>query len=1075
MKIENLRLRNFQSYDSADLDFDNGVTLIHGDNGAGKSTILRAIFSGLFQADATSETSADYSLADLVRNTEDEGSVELTFSVGDDVYTIEWVITVTLEDEERKGSTKSCVLTGGRLEEPISGVREVREMVERIIGMDATSFANSVYVQQKRLSRLIEANASERKEILDGLLGLTKLDDYTRRMKFARRPVRSARDDAQSRRKEVQERIDSYDEDALTTEQQELVDEIATLEAKRDQIKDIVDGDRKRLDAVKSDLDEYHETVEERNKLQNRISGRKERVDELTTKIQQNESTIDAKQDEIAELEDQLTDLSEDVGEYDLTDTDEAESAATELEKEWQEAFETTQSAKSTVERLEEEQQRLSNEVAAAEESLTEAETTVTAVQDELDAATDEYDAVEDRVETLEEKLDEALTTLQTQLNAVEFDLSDDITSIDFDDPDTVTKESITELRDTLDSTREQLGNDLRELSTKRDGIVEQSEQLDSELADAREKQERLLERVTSDVQNPETELTECFSGIEAALTALGVEDETVSADTLDTLLATTLPRERSQAIADLRDAAEEIAQTRAESRYHEYVAETLSEHGIDPEVVSMSTADREAADVDEATAEEAFEAVKARFDDLDRATTSVVEAIQLRTLSEVFSTISELEARKQTLESDAEDLRNKVSEARSQKETLEALVTEAKKVVTALGLLAEAERDLTEAERARTEHETALTEAEEAVEQAEGEVQTTEAALEETTSNLATARDDLTSAQETLNTIEYQRDSAREAAECHGAINDCVTAIEAAAESIDEHRETLDAVQSDISEYRTELSELESTLDANDISTLQAKKKDYAENVTESEQKLETAEEKHSTAQTHLARVDEKLSALESERERAQELDARVKWTDDIEQELTTIIDTYQRVKMDLREQTLGLLNKYTNEVFGDLYQNESYVGVRIDEDYGIELISGDGTAIDPNKCSGGEGVLTNIALRAGVYRVIAEQDAAAGDGLPPFLLDEPTNFLDDTHVGQIEGVIHSIEEWDVPQVILVSHREALMFSADQKFYVSKDPTSDTSSVAIEDDEVDVGSDPEAKPTPVNDGGNEQ
>ena len=43
MKVNTLKLRNIRSYEDEEIDFGEGTTLIHGDNGAGKSTFAQAV------------------------------------------------------------------------------------------------------------------------------------------------------------------------------------------------------------------------------------------------------------------------------------------------------------------------------------------------------------------------------------------------------------------------------------------------------------------------------------------------------------------------------------------------------------------------------------------------------------------------------------------------------------------------------------------------------------------------------------------------------------------------------------------------------------------------------------------------------------------------------------------------------------------------------------------------------------------------------------------------------------------------------------------------------------------------
>ena len=72
------------------------------------------------------------------------------------------------------------------------------EEIRRIIGMDAESFVNSVYVQQGDITRLIHADTETRREILDGLLGLHHVDDLVDRMDAVRLEYGKAERDAKA-------------------------------------------------------------------------------------------------------------------------------------------------------------------------------------------------------------------------------------------------------------------------------------------------------------------------------------------------------------------------------------------------------------------------------------------------------------------------------------------------------------------------------------------------------------------------------------------------------------------------------------------------------------------------------------------------------------------------------------------------------------------------------------------------------------------------------------------------------------------------------------------------------------
>ena len=62
MIFTKLKLNNFKSYKNQTINFDEGISVIVGENGAGKSTILEAISFALFKQHTAKK------IDDLVRN-----------------------------------------------------------------------------------------------------------------------------------------------------------------------------------------------------------------------------------------------------------------------------------------------------------------------------------------------------------------------------------------------------------------------------------------------------------------------------------------------------------------------------------------------------------------------------------------------------------------------------------------------------------------------------------------------------------------------------------------------------------------------------------------------------------------------------------------------------------------------------------------------------------------------------------------------------------------------------------------------------------------------------------------------
>ena len=96
----------------------------------------------------------------------------------------------------------------------------------------------------------------------------------------------------------------------------------------------------------------------------------------------------------------------------------------------------------------------------------------------------------------------------------------------------------------------------------------------------------------------------------------------------------------------------------------------------------------------------------------------------------------------------------------------------------------------------------------------------------------------------------------------------------------------------------------------------------------------------------------------------------------------------------------------------------------------------------------SGGERALFNLALRCAIYRFLSYGlGERGGADLPPMILDEPTVFLDSGHIRQLIRLIDRMKDLGVGQIIVVSHDESLIDSADRVYTVTKDSLTNTSS----------------------------
>jgi len=109
MKFKHLHIENIRSYQKLDLDFEDGVTVISGVNGSGKSSILEACFMGLFGGKVLSDTRLN--LADMIRKGSSRAEIILDFEHAGDDYRIEQQFKV---HKGAASNTKSILFKNGK-------------------------------------------------------------------------------------------------------------------------------------------------------------------------------------------------------------------------------------------------------------------------------------------------------------------------------------------------------------------------------------------------------------------------------------------------------------------------------------------------------------------------------------------------------------------------------------------------------------------------------------------------------------------------------------------------------------------------------------------------------------------------------------------------------------------------------------------------------------------------------------------------------------------------------------------------------------------------------------------------
>ena len=153
MIIKELIMENITSHESTKIEFAEGKTLIRGQSGAGKSSIVESIKSALF---------GKY-LKELITKGKENGKIELTFEIKDQNGTIK---KYTVIRKFSKGGPKGAIIYHNEKKSIDYSTEELTREITKILDINEKTNAEGifdafVYAEQKQLESLIIKNTKK--------------------------------------------------------------------------------------------------------------------------------------------------------------------------------------------------------------------------------------------------------------------------------------------------------------------------------------------------------------------------------------------------------------------------------------------------------------------------------------------------------------------------------------------------------------------------------------------------------------------------------------------------------------------------------------------------------------------------------------------------------------------------------------------------------------------------------------------------------------------------------------------------------------------------------------------------
>jgi len=287
MLIKWIRLRNIRSYLSEEIHFPEGSTLLSGDIGAGKSTILLAIEFALFgfSTDVSGET--------LLRNGKPSGSVELCFDVDSK--------NVIIKRNLKRGKESFSQASGYVIVNNVKTEKSAEELKafslsllgypeEYLKKKSMPLYRYTVYTPQEEMKRILFESREERLNSLRKIFGIEKYGVIRANAVIVASSLREKMRELSSRIEDLARKKEELEEtmkEISGTQERigKMKPELAALSEKKQGLSkklEILEEKRKRAAGLKSAISSYESAIAEKAEL---CESRRSAIEAISRKI----------------------------------------------------------------------------------------------------------------------------------------------------------------------------------------------------------------------------------------------------------------------------------------------------------------------------------------------------------------------------------------------------------------------------------------------------------------------------------------------------------------------------------------------------------------------------------------------------------------------------------------------------------------------------------------------------------------------------------------------------------------------------------------------------------------------
>ena len=1067
MKLRNLHAENIRSYKKLDFTFEDGVTVISGVNGSGKSSLLEACFMGLFGSKILSK---DFVLADIIFKGAEDAKISLGFEHLGREYLIDQAFRYSVKSEN--ASSSKCILyEDGEI--IVDQAIRTYEKVCSLLNMDEEAYRNCAYIRQGEIDVLINAKPKDRQLMIDDLLQLGKLEEYRERVNSAKTAVKRLERDTKNSQLGVKAEIERIERTGLVAVLNELrqKEKESNIALKRlNEMKEAATTRKEKHDLM---IVEYTENLQEIEVLKQSICEFQEKKDVCFQEKETFADEVHEQRQILLELGEENNTIQIECGFEDL----DIETLVVQQEKE---EFLTREKVNEILKELAlhfKDEQALKHTLLELEKEKVETEDVYVQCKKDIEATSREIEGNRTKIRRTEEEN-------RKLKRKAGFEEANEISSVikELEEKESFFRDQKSEISAKLTLAFKE--NEIRDLN-----LLE----LGKELQNYR----NAVQKGKIEVEVLEEELKENSREI--------IEIHEQESDVLLELNGLSFTGEQ---LEDLEDFSELLLENKNRHHGREKELEAtirelekvlrknlqlLSEGkcptcGQELEKSGIACATEKSEKKKEKMSVELTE-IKVQQAEIEKKLNRLKDAKKLKKrISDYDLEIEKLIVKGQDLEERMKIHKSRIMEdalkldsLNTRKQEREAEIGKFSHDIKALKCHEEA------AQKAHNESENVLRDAKAfekklaennaEIEVLNGKIRTSLALIKNYEQRLQELNDKLRGLsereileKEKLKSLgvyfEDLRKKEERAKKNHQESEKFLTRVKKIQTnlfrmdkikykiseleaSISNLTEKVGFFDRDILERSEKIKRLDEKLERNSLEDLQLKRAQFEEaqaNITE-EIGLKTVTK--DSILKEIGMVENNLKCLNELKNELKDLENRLRYLEAIYSNSEELENIYMFVRVDMRAKNIDTLSVLLNEMFSFMYANNAYSHIELDTEYNLTVYRKDGTPLEPKLLSGGERAIFNLVLRCAIYRLLSLGFGGdQADGLPPMILDEPTVFLDRGHIRQLLQLIDMMRNIGVGQIIVVSHDESLIDSADHIFQVEKDPLTNMSSI---------------------------